>query len=192
MLLQKCNGLEEELETIDTTSRSTQINLKKFPNVILSAIQSKNICLLLDSKGGHLQLQNVDHFPSDTIRISFWRVYANGLPDTFRGANVFFQMVNDVRSDTPLLEKPILTVQKNIGVRDLKEISIILNGRKHIVPVTIETGGTIQTYHGYEPKSIYNKFNQEGGKNSARVYRYKYFHGSGRNIVPIYHAVLSL
>lgn len=161
-----------------------------YPNVIARNVIADEVCILLDDRGGNLMIRNIQGSSDDTIRISRWKIYSNGLTDTLSGSKAYYQMYNDsiVRTSPKIV--PFKMLIKNKGKKKLNEICLCVNGRYYKLPVTTITERSIETFHGYEPLNIYKQY--MSNQNPKKTYSYKKFEGTQTRITRKFSATLTL
>lgn len=187
-IVQRVPEKGEELLIADGFNPKVNISDKN-PNVIITELDSKNVALLLDDKGGLLKLLSLDKMQGDTIKINKWIVYKNGLTDTIRTNTAYFQMYNDSMANEPYKVKQTFRFKNNTGKKNIHEIDVVMNDKLYEIPIAIIT---IQprfpaTFHGYFPRKKYKSFNQKR-IDDKKIYRYKAFMGEEFTLIQCFDA----
>ena len=176
-------------DIIDDDKSVVSIDFNRIPNVVIENITRNDLCMLLDDKGGQLRLNNINNVVSDTIRISQWFIYNNGLTDTSKSVKFVHHMYNDSLVKPPCNIDKTVKIKKNKGKENLKSIRLVINNRNYIVPITKNSSISTANFHGYKPKRKYRKYLSKS--DSDKVYNFKYFHGETKKILKVFSGELS-
>jgi hypothetical protein len=162
---------------------------------VITNIVHDNVCLRLDNKGGMLHLKDIGCYHADTIRISNWTVYDNGIDDSTNTCMYEYPVFNDsVDWDKETVNCSSTAERYKGGLKKLSSISITLDGRLTIIPVTIGSSSILKSSTGYRPLKARQKYKQHTAKHDppTRVFKYTLMEGRSVKSVRYFDAVLNL
>lgn len=175
-LISSCDKSVQEI--LEEENLNVTVNYNLYPNAVICGLTGKCIRLLLDDKNGYCNFENLK---SDTMHISKWIIYDCGLSDSTKGTIAYYHQVNDRSSDTPYKKKPVKSVQRNNGIKNLTKTSLVINGKLYKSEISIGADTLLKTFHGYAPKSRYRRYMAK--HKPEKAYRFTYFHGDVMEII---------
>lgn len=173
----------------DLQTHTRIVENEHFSSAVISTT-GESLCIALDNKGGMATINNIQKLSSDTIRISKWTIYDNGLTDTIIGSKAFYKTVNDEMAEEPYKIVPIHRYKKMKGITSLHSITVKINNKNYTIPVTIEDETLYTSFNGVKPSKAYRQFTSKPKKN--RKYRYEKFNGNITTHRKKFNAVLNI
>jgi hypothetical protein len=124
--------------------------------------------LPFDGNDGVVSIKDIWNIKADTIRISKWTIYNNGLPDTaFRGT-LYQDMINDsVQNSNHVVDT---TRYVNRGRFNIHKATVNINGVIYTIRPIKHVRELRRHSHGYLHRKAYYRYRKS--TNSKKKYRY--------------------